>query len=57
MGAILLGFRALNITPVFAEALPEKVFTPDPTHAETYRKAYTVYKKLYGALKEIFKEL
>jgi gluconokinase len=57
MGAILLGFQALDITPVFAESLPEKVFTPDPTHAETYRKAYTVYKKLYGALKGIFREL
>lgn len=57
MGAILLGFQALNITPAFAEVLPEKVFTPDPAFAETYRKVYTVYKKLYGALKEIFKEM
>jgi gluconokinase len=57
MGAVLLGFQALNITPAFAEGLPEKVFAPNPAHAETYRKAYTVYKKLYGALKEIFKEL
>ena len=57
MGAVLLGFQALNITPVFAESQPENVFTPDPAFAETYRKAYTVYKKLYGALKEIFKEM
>lgn len=57
MGAVLLGFQALNITPAFAEALPEKVFTPDPAFAETYKKSYTVYKKLYGALKEIFKEI
>jgi gluconokinase len=57
MGAILLGFQALNITPAFAETMPEKVFTPDPAHGDTYRKAYTIYKKLYGALKEIFKEL
>ena len=57
MGAVLLGFQALNITPAFAEGLPEKVFTPDPTFAETYKKTYTTYKKLYGALKEIFKEI
>lgn len=57
MGAVLLGFQALNITPVFAESQPEKVFTPDPASAETYRKAYTVYKKLYGVLREIFREI
>jgi gluconokinase len=57
MGAVLLGFQALNITPAFAEGLPEKVFTPDPAFAETYKKTYTVYKKLYGALKDIFKEI
>lgn len=57
MGAVLLGFQALNITPVFAESQPEKVFTPDPASAETYRKAYTVYNKLYGALREIFREI
>jgi gluconokinase len=57
MGAVLLGFQALNITPDFAAALPDKVFTPDATHAQTYQAAYAVYKKLYGALKEIFREI
>lgn len=57
MGAVLLGFQALNITPDFAAVLPDKVFTPDATYAQTYQAAYAVYKKLYGALKEIFREI
>ncbi|SFE69563.1 gluconate kinase, FGGY family [Chitinophaga sp. CF118] len=57
MGAILLGFQALNITPGIEAVQPVKVFIPDASHAETYRVAYTVYKKLYGALKEVFREI
>jgi gluconokinase len=57
MGAVLLGFRALNITPDFKAVLPDKVFSPDVTHVQTYQAAYAVYKKLYGALKDVFREI
>jgi gluconokinase len=57
MGAVLLGFRALNITPDFKAVLPDKVFRPDMAHAQTYQAAYAVYKKLYSALKGVFREI
>lgn len=55
MGAVLIAFQGLKIKPAFKDVLPEKVFTPDAAHAQTYRSAYTVYKKLYGALKDVFR--
>jgi gluconokinase len=57
MGAVLLGFQALKITPSFEAVLPDKVFTPDESKAEVYRAAYAIYRKLYGALKEVFREM
>ncbi|HJT74276.1 MAG TPA: gluconokinase [Chitinophaga sp.] len=57
MGAVLLGFRALNIETSFAANAEEKEFLPNPEYAEVYRKAYTVHGKLYNALKDVFPEL
>jgi gluconokinase len=57
MGAVLIGFEAVKIKPAFKDVQPVKIFSPSATLAETYRPAFVVYKKLYGALKDIFREL
>lgn len=35
----------------------EKVFTPNPAHRTLYDNLFAVYKKIYPALKELYRDL
>jgi len=56
MGAVMLAFNALKVETSFTSTA-EKIFTPSTAHAEVYRKGYEVHGRLYGALRDIFKEM
>ena len=56
MGAALLaGWGSGLIAPgVFPRCGESAVYLPDNTHTPAYDKAYSLYKKLYAAVKPLY---